>query len=184
MTSLYRRICLIGVRGVGKSTLAKKIISELPHIDYIVGSSVLRTLAGDDFEHFDALPESVKHNYRVRAIEWMEQRQHLQGKTILCDGHTSLYNEKTSKVERVFTESDCRFFNELILLEAPLNVVLERRLGNPEKKRHLDPQIIQAEIKGEREISTRIAAQWNMKTHQLSFNNDEIIIQNVKDILQ
>ena len=50
-----RRICLVGVRGVGKTTLIRKVIDSLPTVDYIVGSAVLRELAGAEFQRFDHL---------------------------------------------------------------------------------------------------------------------------------
>ena len=56
MTSL-RRVCLVGVRGVGKTTLIRSLLPQLPHVDYIVGSAVLRELAGADFARFDHLPQ-------------------------------------------------------------------------------------------------------------------------------
>jgi adenylate kinase len=162
-----RRICLVGVRGVGKTTLIRSVIGELPHLDYIVGSAVLRELAGADFARFDHLPAEVKQRYREDAITWMEERQRREGKHILCDGHTALLDESTGRVGPVFTERDCAFFRELILLEAPVEVVLARRRGDSAKRRSLVPEIVAAEVSEERESSRRIAKRWGMRLHGL-----------------
>lgn len=162
-----RRICLVGVRGVGKTTLVRTVLPRLPSVDHVVGSAVLRELAGAEFARFDHLPPEVKHRYRVRAINWMEDRQSQIGRTILCDGHTSLLDESTGRVEAVFTDEDCRFFRELILVEAPLEVVLERRLGDRTKRRSLERSVIEAELDAERTTATRIARERGLTLHRL-----------------
>lgn len=168
MTSTLRRICLVGVRGVGKTTLVRAVIDTLPNVDHIVGSAVLRELAGPDFARFDHLPPAVKHDYRVAAITWMEAHQARLGRHILCDGHTSLLDESSGRVGPVFTERDCTFFRELILLSAPVDVVLARRHADPVKRRSLDPTVIAAEIAGEHDTSHELATRWHMQLHHLA----------------
>lgn len=167
-----RRICLVGVRGVGKTTLVRSVLPQVPLVDHIVGSSVLRLLAGEKFNNFDHLPAEVKEEYRRQAIAWMEDHQAREGKTILCDGHTSLLDESTGLVGAVFTERDCRFFRELVLVEAPLEVILARRAGDGSKRRSLDPAVVAAELRAERETAERIAGEWGMKLHRLPPNTD------------
>ena len=162
-----RRICLVGVRGVGKTTLVRSVLPRLPCVDHVVGSAVLRELAGEAFARFDHLPPEVKDGYRRRAITWMEERQTREGRTILCDGHTSLLDESTGRVTAVLTEEDCRFFRELILVDDSLEVILARRLGDGTKRRSLDPSVIAAEIEGERETAARIAREWGLTLHRL-----------------
>lgn len=178
-----RRICLVGVRGVGKTTLVRSVIEALPHIDYIVGSAVLRELAGADFARFDHLPPKVKEQYRHDAIRWMEERQVRAGKHILCDGHTSLLDESTGQVGPVFTERDCRFFRELVLLEAPIDVILARRRGDAAKRRSLDAEIIAAELFAERASSRLVADTWGMRLHELPTANDLTIADRLKELL-
>jgi adenylate kinase len=182
-TTVLRRICLVGVRGVGKTTLIRRVVTELPHVDYIVGSAVLRELAGSDFQRFDHLEPQVKQRYRERAIEWMEDRQAGTGKHILCDGHTSLLDESTGTIGPVFTDRDCRFFRELILLEAPIEAVLEQRRTDSTKRRSLDPQVIAAEIQGERETSRKVAESWGMVYHTLPASTAIEAADRLKDIL-
>lgn len=168
--STLRRICLVGVRGVGKTTLIRSIIDELPHVDYIVGSAVLRELAGADFARFDHLRAEVKQGYREAAIDWMMERQGREGRHLLCDGHTALLDESTGEIGCVFTERDCTFFRELVLLEAPVAVVLERRRRETSKRRSVEAHIIAAELAAERSTSERLARQWGMRLHRLPEN--------------
>lgn len=167
-----RRICLVGVRGVGKTTLIRSVIERLPDVDYIVGSAVLRELAGADFARFDHLPPDVKEQYRQDAITWMERRQAGMGKHILCDGHTALLDQSTGKVGMVFTERDRAFFREIVLLEAPVEVILAQRRGDASKVRSLDPQVIAAEVSAERASSRLIAEECDMQLHHLTVSND------------
>lgn len=179
-----RRICLVGVRGVGKTTLIRSVIDQLPGIDYIVGSAVLRELAGAEFARFDHLPPETKQRYREDAIRWMEARQASTGKHVLCDGHTSLLDESTGRVAPVFTELDCRFFQELVLLEAPAEVVLERRRKDPSKRRSLDLDVIREELAGERETSRSIARSRGMVLHVLPPSTDPTAGHRLVELLQ
>lgn len=167
-----RRTCLVGVRGVGKTTFIRSLLAELPDVDYIVGSAVLRQLAGPEFERFDFLPREQKEHFRRASIAHLEARQAQLRKHILCDGHTALLDESTGRVEDVFTEHDCRFFDTLVLLEAPLEVVLTRRGSDTSKRRSLDPEILKAEIAWEQQNSARIAHQWGMELHVLPMDAD------------
>lgn len=180
---VLRRICLVGVRGVGKTTLVRSVVPALPTVDYVVGSAILRELAGSAFERFDSLPPEVKQRYREDAIRWMEERQAREGRHILCDGHTTLLNAGTGQVEQVFTELDCRFFRELILFEAPAEVVLQRRRSDPSKRRNLDMDFIRAELEGERATCHAIAAAHGMVVYELPGGDDAAVAARLKELL-
>ena len=92
-----RRYCLIGIKGIGKTTLIKKILEEIPNIDYLIGSQILRQLVGVRFDNFDYFPEAERQKYREKAIEYMIARQNEIQKDILVDGHTTLYNPISNK---------------------------------------------------------------------------------------
>ena len=179
----YRRICLVGVRGVGKSTLIRSVIDSLPKYEYIIGSAVLRELAGPDFAHFDHLPPDTKQRYREDAIDWMITRQKLVNRHILCDGHTSLLDESTGKVGPVFTNMDCNFFRELILLEASAQTIFERRSKDSSKQRSLDTSIIAAELSGERNTGREIADQWGMRLHILPDGKTSNVRKSLLEVL-
>ncbi|MCA9720170.1 MAG: AAA family ATPase [Myxococcales bacterium] len=178
-----RRICLVGVRGVGKSTLVRSLVESMHDVDYVVGSAVLRELAGPEFARFDHLTPARKQRYREDAIRWMEDRQRATQMHILCDGHTALLDESTGRVTPVFTDLDCRFFRELILLEAPVELVLSRRASDPRKRRNLDPHVIASELQGERETCARLAREWKMTLHRLPPADDPEVAQRLLELL-
>jgi len=162
-----KRFCLIGIKGIGKTTLIKSILDKIPDIDYLIGSQILRKLVGDRFKNFDFFPEEEKQLYREKAIEYMINRQNEIKKDILVDGHTSLVNPENKEPENVFTELDCNFFTDLILYEINASTVLERRKNDSLKKRILDLSIIERELDFERENSKRIAAKYGIQMHYL-----------------
>jgi len=162
-----KRYCLIGIKGIGKTSLIKSILPEISHIDYLIGSSILRDLVGPNFNNFDYFPEDTKQYYREQSILYMIERQKMNKKNILVDGHTSLYNPKTKKAEGVFTELDCKFFTDFILFEARPEVILERRKKDVKKERILDIEIIKQELKVEREESHKISDMYDIKMHYL-----------------
>lgn len=163
-----RRICMVGIRGIGKTTLNKSVLPRLPWIDYLIGSSILRQLVGEDFINFDKYPNDRKQYFREQAIRYMVDRQVQTQKDILVDGHTTLYNQETGKVEGVFTDLDCRFFTDLIYYNAPAEVIQHRRIKDQSKKRVIDINIIKQELQGERNESLRIAKEFQMGWHEVS----------------
>lgn len=178
-----RRICLVGVRGVGKTTLIRSIIDKLPRVEYVVGSAILRQLAGEEFARFDSLPAHVKHRYREQAIEWMVEQQERTGQHLLCDGHTTLLDAEKGVVEQVFTGKDCRFFRELILLEAAPEVVLARRRGDFTKRRSLELATIRSELAGERATCLRLGVEYQMTVHILPPSDDPETPGRLQEIL-
>ncbi len=162
-----RRYCLIGIKGIGKTTLIKAILEEIPNIDYLIGSQILRQLVGPRFDNFDYFSEEEKQKYREKAIEYMTKKQNETQKDILVDGHTTLYNPISKEPENVFTELDCQFFTNLILYEVNALTVLERRKSDSFKKRILNLSIIKREISFERENSENIAKKYGMQMHYL-----------------
>jgi adenylate kinase len=173
---------MVGIRGIGKTTLNKSMLSRLPWIDYLIGSSILRQLVGDDFINFDRYPNERKQYFREQAIRYMEQRQVQTQKDILVDGHTTLYNQGTGQVEGVFTDLDCRFYTDLIYYHAPAEIVQKRRQNDQTKKRIVDLEIIKQELQGEREESMRIAKDYRMGWYEIS-EDTENLQQNLYSLL-
>jgi len=176
-----KRFCFIGVRGIGKTTLIHSVLPELPHLDYVLGSDILRSLVqqdGNDFRQFDFFPEGLKMEYRRRSIQQMIKRQVKNRKTILVDGHVSLYNPQKKRVECVFTPDDCVFFTDFILYETSADKVMKRRKNDKNKNRILDMEIIREEILREREIAFDISLKHNIKMYYLN----EIEFSNFREL--
>ncbi|MHA1230068.1 MAG: AAA family ATPase [Candidatus Helarchaeota archaeon] len=166
-----RRFCLIGIKGVGKTTLLKSIIGKIPNIMHFTGSSILKMLVekdGGDFSKFDNLPEIKKKRYRKEAIKYMLKLQEKNKKNIIVDGHTTLYNPNSNRIEGVFTIDDCNFYTDLILYETSPNTILKRRLKDKTKKRSTDLDFIKKELECERIEAQKLAKKYGMKLHYLN----------------
>jgi len=143
-----RRVCIIGARGVGKSSLVKAALPRLDGWVHLLGSEILRSLLpeGQTMANLDA---QQRHNYRHLAAAFM-LRQDLTGKTgLLCEGHCALYSDRTGIAEEVFTQTDDALFTEIIELIAPPEEVLRRRERDQQKTRPLSMRAIEAEIMAE-----------------------------------
>jgi adenylate kinase len=84
----------------------------------------------------------------------------------------------------VFTDHDCCFFRELVLLEAPLSTVLARRTQDTAKRRNIDPEIIKKEIAAERNTSRLLAERWGMLLHELPQNTGPLASQRLLELLR
>jgi adenylate kinase len=147
-----RRICIIGARGVGKSSLVKAALPRLDGWVHLIGSEILRSLLPEG-QTMAALDNQQRRNYRHLAAALM-LRQDLTGKTgLLCEGHCALYSDRTGITEEVFTPTDDALFTELIELVAPAEEVLRRRQRDLQKARPLSMQAIEAEIAAEHQAA-------------------------------
>lgn len=151
-TSQPRRICIIGARGVGKSSLVKAALPRLDGWIHLIGSEILSSLlpAG---ETMAALDIQQRCHYRHLAAAFM-LKQDLTGKAgLLCEGHCALYSERTGVAEEIFTQADDTLFTEIIELIAPAEEVLRRRQRDQLKARPLTIQAIEAEIFAEHQAA-------------------------------
>lgn len=162
-----RRLCLVGVSGLGKTTLVRTMAPRLPSFCCLTGSALLRELCGAEFQYFDHLPEVRKRELREAAICRMAQIQDERQMHILCDGHTTLRSRASGMIEPVFTAQDCAFFHELILLHAPASVVIARRQADVARPRLTDEAKVVEEIEAEAAECRRIAKCHGMRLHQL-----------------
>ncbi|MHA1427458.1 MAG: AAA family ATPase [Candidatus Helarchaeota archaeon] len=160
-----KRYCLIGVKGIGKTTLIKSILP-LPNIECYIGSQILRVLVGQNFNQFDYFSEERKEFFRKAAIQFLWDRQEQTRKNILIDGHVTLYNPKIGDIEAIFTQLDCEFYTDLILIDASVDLVLERRKRDS-KKRILERDLILQELEAERTEANRLKEQYGMKIHYI-----------------
>ena len=181
---MLKRICMVGIKGIGKTTLSRSILSRVPWIDYIIGSSILRELVGEEFKDFDKFSDERKRFFREQANRYMEQHQKENRKDILVDGHTTLYNSETGKVDAVFTELDYKFYTDLIYYNAPAKVVLKRRKGDPSKRRILDINIIKQELAKEKEESIRIAKTYQIGWYEIKNGNLEKMQEDLFNLLK
>lgn len=163
-----KRYCLVGVKGIGKTTLITSILNDAPTLEYVTGSSILRKLVGAErFQYFDNFPDNEKAQYRKQAIKYLEEMQLKEHKSIIVDGHVSLYNSASGKVDNVFTDLDINFYTDIILYDAQKETVLERRKNDKKKTRILEMDIIEKELIAEREEAIRICRDYNKNFYHL-----------------
>lgn len=166
-----KRYCLVGVKGIGKTTLIDAIKSSVPNVEFIIGSTVLKELVGEKFSNFDYFSVEEKEFYRKKAIQFFENKQKSSQKKILIDGHVTLYNPKNGMVEVVFTKEDSEFYTDLILYDTNVEIIYNRRKNDYLKKRIIDKEIIEKEILSERRESKNMAQKFGMKFHIIDGRN-------------
>ena len=163
-----RRLSLVGVSGVGKTTLLRALAPRLTAYRCLTGSMLLRELCGEEFPRFDHMHEAHKRELREAAIRRMEQMQLESGLHLLCDGHATLRSRASGMIEPVFTTEDCRFFRELILIQAPASLVSARRQSDPKRQRPSAEVLVHEEIEAEAAECQRLADCHGMRLHLLN----------------
>ena len=173
-----RRICIIGPRGVGKSHAIRELLPELRNCEHVIGSDLLKAeLKRHGLESMEGLDEITKEVLRQFASEEMVRRASNGCDIFICEGHAALIPAKPlSSLERAwrqllvwigkresifdisvgFTELDKAFFNEVILVEADVEVIQERRRADPNKQRATDMDSIRADMEAERSKAAEI----------------------------
>lgn len=148
-----RRICVMGVSGVGKTALLSLACRDL------AGWSlhVMRDMLADEAARFGgAKPAQLdvpsRRIVRQQVSESLHQAARLTRRGLLCEGHMGHLpvGDPEKFCETAFTDHDKTLFNEVVLVEADPDVVLLRRNGKGcfSEKRELDA--IKAEMALER----------------------------------
>lgn len=92
-----RRICIIGARGVGKSTAVKAVMPDFPRWRHIEGSKLLRSFA-DTYGIVMADLNRVEQDVlRQLASESMRSEASPEYDGFICEGHAAILSEPSSK---------------------------------------------------------------------------------------
>ena len=180
---MLKRYCLIGVKGIGKTTLIDAIRNRVTNVEFIIGSEILRKIVGTEFQNFDAFPEEKKEFFRKEGIKEFKKIQKKTGKDILVDGHVILYNPIIDKIEIVFTKDDSELYSDIILYETSAETVFDRRSKDTKKKRILDIDIIKEEINEEKKNALLISNEYNIVFHTINGNNFNLAQEQLIKIL-
>jgi hypothetical protein len=174
-----RRICIIGARGVGKSTAVRAVIPDFPRWKHVEGSKLLERYAdvyGVRMADLDPVAQDVLRQF---ASDDMRSSASSEYEGFICEGHSVVLSDPSSHWVRywrkflillgirhstcdqikAFTHLDEAFFNEVILVEARPEVIQERRRKDVEKKRSLVLEDIIADMQAERSMAAEICRQ-------------------------
>jgi adenylate kinase len=114
-----RTVLVAGVPGVGKTALLSEHVAGRPADVCVLGSSIVkRVIAPLTVHDLDRMPAEARERIRVEAVRQLEHFRLDCAGHLLVDGHLTLRNRASGEVEACFTESDRRFFDALVLVDA------------------------------------------------------------------
>ena len=179
----FRRILLIGVKGIGKTTILNKILPDLPQLLFIPGSGGLKEIVGATFDNFERFPLEKKSEYRNKLTEYWKSIQERNGKHVIIDGHTILHMAHNNMMENILTHENCMFFTDFVYMNAKPEVILERRKNDLIKKRNTDLETIRKEIEAEWEETHRIVRTYGQNIYYLEDPGNVDVSGELKQIL-
>ncbi|WP_319507740.1 ATP-binding protein [uncultured Methanolobus sp.] len=177
----HRRFCFTGVRGVGKSTVINRIRSSVPDIKFVSGSDLLYEMMGEDYKHFEYLPEAEKFALRIKLNDLLQTIQKDAAKDLVVDSHLTVFNLKTHVIDTIFTDKDLEFYTDIILLDSYPEKIYDHRIRDVSKKRIVDKEIIAKELDFERRIASEIPEKYGIRCHVIQMGEDAAL--NLKKIL-
>jgi phosphoserine phosphatase len=178
----------------------------MPDAVHVIGSDLLKgQLARYGLESMEGLEEVVKDVIRQFASEEMLRMASECRGIFICEGHAALLPSKPlSRAEKLwrriqvwagkresiydvsvgFTELDKAFFNEVILVEADPEVILERRLLDRHKLRPTELDAVVADIEAERSKASEICRESGAALRVVDANIPTLALQTLRGLLQ
>lgn len=178
-------VCVGGVDGVGKTTLLQAHAREHePRDAQLTGSSIVRALiAPATVEDFDRWSEARRQEVRGAAIEALRARREEAAGRLLVDGHFTLRNRVTGRVEPIFTEQDRAFYDALVLVEASAEVVAAWRRDDTRARRQESVEGIEEHLAAERAEGHRLAAMMGVPFGVITSTSMEVRLRELADFL-
>lgn len=152
-------MCVGGIDGVGKTTLLQGHVRDHePRDVQLTGSSVVRALiAPATVEDFDRWTAARREEVRAAAIAALRTKREAATGRLLVDGHFTLRNRITGRVEPIFTEEDRAFYDALLLVEAPAETIASWRRADTRPRRDESLAGIEEHLVAERAEGRRLA---------------------------
>lgn len=168
-----RRVCVMGVSGVGKSML----FSLAGHGLAGWSSHVMRDMLEAAAARFGgAKPSQLDVPSRRVARQHVSEALHLAARRarrgLLCEGHMGELpvGDPGKFCETAFTDHDKTLFNEVVLLEADPDVVLQRRMGEGRSFSQRELDAIKAEIALERQHAVDLCRETGARLRVIEAN--------------
>ena len=95
----------------------------------ISGSDALRHVIGNsDLSEFDKISEEERTKFRAQAVNYLIDLSKTRAHPLIVDGHLTLRNRETGKIEVNWNEHDQRLYSEVVVLNVDAETILQRRL--------------------------------------------------------
>jgi adenylate kinase len=152
-------VCVGGIPDAGKTTLVRAYArSEGSRYRAVAGSDVLKDIISPlTVEEFDKWPVERRIQVREEAITRLTRLRESSPGRLLVDGHFTLRNRSTGMLEPVFTAADCGFYSALVLVDAPGERVLARRIADQAARPVDSIARIEEHLSRERREAARLA---------------------------
>ena len=146
---MARRILLTGIQGAGKTTLLNELKKQGVDCTAISGSDALRHVIGNsDLSDFDKISEEERTNFRAQAVNYLIDLSRTRAHPLIVDGHLTLRNRETGKIEVNWNEHDQRLYSEVVVLNVDAETILQRRLRD-NRDRALNLEAVAEELDAE-----------------------------------
>ena len=173
------RIGIYGIKGSGKTTLAKKISEMEPIFKCIEGKDVIDEVTSGGLAGFNKLSDMEKKRYRDNAIKRLFEIHEGTSKNLLVVGHYSFYTEDKDKIESVITDADKKFYTHIYYLNPSPEEIQRRNRLDREKPRDYTLREIQNWLEFEKTINDHCRE----KDIKIKYIRDHDIERNAKTII-
>ena len=168
-----RRVCVMGVPGVGKTMLLSLAGHGLAGWSSHVMSDMLKVAAS---RFGGAKPAQLdvpsRRTARQRVSEALHESARKARRGLLCEGHMGSVpvGDLGKFYETAFTDHDKTLFNEVVLLEADPDVVSRRRNGDRASFTKEELDAVKAEITREREYAVDLCRETGARLRVIEAN--------------
>jgi adenylate kinase len=144
-------ILVFGVSGVGKSWSCNAFVSRHPEYLYYSASTLLREAKASTVEQLrTADAQEIEANQRLLGVQLRRKRENQWSRSVLVDAHGVIDNDQ-DLIKLPLDAIRSMEPDALVLLEAPAEVVAERRRKDKRSRPNRSLAFIQREIAAERE---------------------------------
>ncbi|AFV24492.1 hypothetical protein Mpsy_2288 [Methanolobus psychrophilus R15] len=133
---------------------------------------MLQGMMGEDYKHFEYLPEEEKYALRIKLNSMLQIIQKDAAKDLVVDSHLTVFNLNTDVIDTIFTEKDFEFYTDIILLDSYPEKIYDHRARDFSKKRIVDKEIIAKELDTEKQEAFRVASEYNIRLHVIEMGDE------------